>query len=150
MDKVVLGMTWSGLNSAKLAPRCTNWPLSGAGHPWKTSLGNFGPLRASQGMIRPVKGQLGYLKAILVLWETLQISMNMNLSILEPDFVLYISQPPYIAQKWFCIQKLLMDLSFQRKKTGLKSVSWFLWYWANTKGPFFLGRPVCLTSTLVT
>ena len=112
MDKVVLGMNWSGLNSTRLALRCTDWPLPGPGNPWKTILGNFGLHKASQGMIRPVRGLLEYLKAILVLWETLQIKMNMNLSILEPDFVLYISQPPYKAQKWFCIQNLHMDPIF--------------------------------------
>ena len=37
----------------------------------------------------------------------------MNLSISEPHFVLQISQPPNIAQKWFCIQNLHMGDSTQ-------------------------------------
>ena len=117
MDKVKSGIILSGLNSDRLAPRCTNWPLSGPGHPWETSLGNSGPLRASQDMIRSVRVEMGHLRAILVLWGTLQVSMNMNLSISEPNFVLQISQSPNNAQKWFCIQNLLMGLSFQKKKT---------------------------------
>ena len=46
--------------------------------------------------------------------------MNMNLSYLELHFVLQISQPPNIAQIWFCIQNVHMDLSFQGKKNGLE------------------------------
>ena len=42
--------------------------------------------------------------------------MNMNLCISEPHFVLQISQPPNIAQKWFFTQNLHMGLSFQKKK----------------------------------
>ena len=45
MDKVILGMTYSGCNSARLASRCLQWPLTGPGNPGETSLGNFGPLR---------------------------------------------------------------------------------------------------------
>ena len=39
-------------------------------------------------------------------------------------FVLQISWPPLIAQKWFCIQNVRMDLSFQEKKTIGKSDIW--------------------------
>ena len=49
--------------------------------------------------------------------------MNMYLSIPEPRFVLQISQPPQIAQNWFCIQNLHMDLSLQIKKNGLEICS---------------------------
>ena len=42
--------------------------------------------------------------------------MNINLSPSEPHFIFQISQPPNIGQKWFCIQNLQMDLSFQEKK----------------------------------
>ena len=66
-------------------------------------------------MTRPVSGQLGHLKAILVLSGALQVSMNMNLSILEPHFVMQISEPPNIAEKRICIQNLDMGLSFQKK-----------------------------------
>ena len=34
----------------------------------------------------------------------------------ESYFVLQISQPPKVAQKWFCIQNLHMGLSFQEKE----------------------------------
>ena len=67
MDKVILGMARSALSSARLAPRCPDWLLSGPGQPLETSLGNFGSLRAYQVMARPVRGQLRHLKAILVL-----------------------------------------------------------------------------------
>ena len=42
--------------------------------------------------------------------------MNINLSPSEPHFIFQISQPPNIGQKWFCIQNLQMDLSFQEEK----------------------------------
>ena len=32
---------------------------------------------------------------------------------LKPDFVSQTSQPPGMAQKWFCIQNLQIDLSFK-------------------------------------
>ena len=116
-DTIILVMTWSGLSSARLASRCPYWPLPGPDTRWETNLGNFGPLGASQGMTRPVSSQLGHLKAILVRWGPLQICMNINLSISELHLVLQISQPPNIAQKWFCIQNLHIDISFQRKQT---------------------------------
>ena len=107
-------MAWSGPSSARLVSRCPHWPLPVPDNLWETSLGNLGPLRASQGMTRPASSQLGHLKAILVLWGPLQISMNIILSI---SIVLQISQPPNIVQKWFCIQNLHMDISFQKKQT---------------------------------
>ena len=113
-------MTWSGLSSVRLTSRCPDWHLTGPANPWETSLSNFGPLRASQGMTRPVSGQLGHLRAIPVLWGPLQVNMNMNLCISEPHFVLQISQPRIIPQKWFCTQNLHMGFSFQNKKNGLK------------------------------
>ena len=51
--------------------------------------------------------------------------MNTYFSIPEPLFVLQISQLPKVAQNWFCIQNLHMELSFQKKKEILKSVHWF-------------------------
>ena len=86
-DTIILVMTLSGLSSARLASRCPYGPLIGPDNPWETSVGIFGPLRASQGMTRPVGSQLGHLKAILVLWGLLQVSMNIHLSILELHFV---------------------------------------------------------------
>ena len=38
----------------------------------------------------------------------------------ESYFVLQISQPPKINEKWVCIQNLHMDLSFQEQKNDLK------------------------------
>ena len=67
-------------------------------------------------MIRPVWSQSGNLKTTLVLCGQLQVSLNMYLSFPELRFVLWISQPLNIAQSWFCIQNLHMDLSFQKKK----------------------------------
>ena len=113
-DTIILVMTWSGLSSAKLASRFPYWPLSGPDNPWETSLGNFGPLGASQSMARPVSSQLGYLKAILVLWGTLQISLIKNLSISELHFVLQISTPSNSAQICFCIQNLHIWISVFR------------------------------------
>jgi len=42
----------------------------------------------------------------------------MQSSVSEPYFVLLISWSPKIEQKWFCIQNLRMDLSFQEKKAN--------------------------------
>ena len=53
---------------------------------------------------------------------------NLNLSVSENYFVSQISQPPKVAEKWFCIQNLRMDLSFQEKKTICKSDRWLLRY----------------------
>ena len=52
-------------------------------------------------------------------------SINLNLSTSEPHFVFQISLLSNIAQKWFCMQNLRMDISFQEKKTVCKSVKWF-------------------------
>ena len=73
-------------------------------------------------MIGPVKSLLGHLKTTLVMCGQLQVSMNMYLSMPETYFVLQISEPPEIAQN------LHIDLSFQKKKTVLKSVHWFRRY----------------------
>ena len=80
------------------------------GRPVGATWGPLGPLRS-------VRNQSGHLKATLVLWGPLQVSMNVYLSLPEPRFVSLISQPPKIAQNWFCIQNLHMYLSFQKKKT---------------------------------
>ena len=58
----------------------------------------------------------------------LSVSINLNLSISQPYFVFQISQPPNMAQKWFCIQHSQMDLSFQERKTVCNSVAWFTSY----------------------
>ena len=43
----------------------------------------------------------------------LRVSIKLNLSTSEPPFVFQISQPTNIAQKWFCMENLRMDLSKQ-------------------------------------
>ena len=49
----------------------------------------------------------------------------MNEPISEPHFVLEISPPPLIKQKWFCIQNLHMDLRVQEKKKLENPASFF-------------------------
>ena len=51
-------------------------------------------------------------------------SINLDLLTSEPHFVFQISFLPNIAQKWFCMQNLRMDISFQGGK-NCKSVTWF-------------------------
>ena len=41
--------------------------------------------------------------------------MNINSSVSELNFVLLISRPPKITEKWFCIQNLCVNISFQEK-----------------------------------
>ena len=67
--------------------------------------------------------------------------MNMNFFDSEINFVSQISQPRGIAQKWFCIQYLRMDLSFQQKQTVCKSVPWFLGYEAKSIVIIFFQTP---------
>ena len=55
-------------------------------------------------------------------------NINLDLFTSEPHFVFQISFLPNIAQKWFCMQNLRSDLSFQEKKTVCKSVTWFISY----------------------
>ena len=74
--------------------------------------------------------------------------MNMNFFDSEIHFVSQISQPRGIAQKWFCIQYLRMDLSFQQKQTVCKSVPWFLRYEAKSKVIIFFGTP-CIFFILI-
>ena len=69
-------------------------------------------------------------------------SMNMNGSVQEQRFVLRISRPPLIAQKWFYTQNLPMGLSFQENKTIWKSDSWLPRYSEKFPVYFILGHPV--------
>ena len=55
-------------------------------------------------------------------------TINMNLSVSKTHFASQISRPHQIAQNWFCIQNLGLDLSFQEKKAVCKSVTWFKSY----------------------
>ena len=99
--------------------------------PGDTLKGLKGPKLVSQGWPGPDRSQLGHLRANLALIRPLQIIPDMTLSISESYFVYQISQAPNIAQKWFCIQNLHMDLSFQKKKTVWKYFSRLLRYLTN-------------------
>ena len=90
-----------------------------------------------------------HLEANLALLRPFQVIPNMTFSISEPHFVLQISQPPIIAQKWFCIQNLHMDISFQQKKAVCKSVPWFLKYEAKRKVIIFFGTPCMFLPIIV-
>ena len=106
---------------------------------WKpvVKLGQLKSSKVTLDLSGLVRGQLGQLVVTTWLSEPLRTSINMNLSVSEPHFVLQISQPPNIAQKWFCIKNLHMDLSFQEIKTIWKSDTWLLRYEAKTKSHFF-------------
>ena len=69
-----------------------------------------------------------YAEATLRLQVLLPASVNLNLSTSEPYFVFQISQPQNLAQIWFCIQNLQMDISFKEKKMVCESVAWFTSY----------------------
>ena len=74
--------------------------------------------------------------------------MNTYFSIPEPLFVLQISQLPKVAQNWFCIQNLHMELSFQKKKEILKSVHWFRRNLTNKHLNVFFETPCTLSHYL--
>ena len=89
--------------STRAALRCPDWLLTDLVIPLEAFRGPKLPQLVSKGVSGPLSGQSGHLKATLVLWGALQVSMNMYLSIPESRFVLQISQPPKITQNWFCI-----------------------------------------------
>ena len=60
----------------------------------------------------------------------------------EAHFVLQISQPAKVAQNWFWIQNLCLDLNFQKKKTIWKSDIWLLRYKENKTAHFHFIHPV--------
>ena len=64
----------------------------------------------------PVGATLRPLRDTSGLSGTIPVSMNMIFIDSVIHFVLQISQPREIAQKWFCIQYVRMDLSFQGNK----------------------------------
>ena len=82
-------------------------------------------IRVNQG---PIKDQLGCPEALWRLQVPLQASMNINLFTSETNIVSQISQLPEITQKWFYIQTLPMNLSYQGKKTVSNFVTWFTSY----------------------
>ena len=53
--KYIFTLAWGGPHSIRVALRCPDWPLSGQGTPWDTSLGNWGPW----GPLRVWPGQSG-------------------------------------------------------------------------------------------
>ena len=63
----------------------------------------------------PVWELLRYPEVTLRQQVPLQVCMNLNLSTSELHFVFQISQPPNIAQKWFFMQNLQMDLNFSEE-----------------------------------
>ena len=91
----------------RLAPDCPGDTLKGPQGPPVAPTGLSGGVLATLGLS-------GHLKATLMLLGPPQASVNMYLYISEPSFNLQISQPPEIAQNWFCIQNLHMDPSFQK------------------------------------
>ena len=120
------------------------WPWNSPTGPWVAPTHPERPFWATWGpwgCLGIWPGQSGASQAFLVLWGPLQVSMNMYFSMPETNFVLQISQPPEITQNWFCIQNLHMDLSFQKKKTVLKSVHWFRRYQTNKHLNVFFETP---------
>ena len=69
----------------------------------------------------PIWGLLWFADTNLEPQVLLRVSMNINLSTLEPPFVFQISQSSNFGKKWFFIQNLQMDFSFQEKKTVCNS-----------------------------
>ena len=128
IHKFIFILTWSGPHNTGMARWCPNWPLTGLVIPWEALRGPKLPKLVSQGLAGPVRCQSGHLEVNLTLLRPLQVIPNLTLSVSESNFVLQISHLPNIAQKWFCTQNLHMGLSFQKKKTVWKSVSWFLRY----------------------
>ena len=72
--------------------------------------------RSHLGAIRTVLDQLLELDTNFSVLRSIWDRMKINWSVWEPYFVLWISWSPNIAHKWFCIQNLSIDLSFQEKK----------------------------------
>ena len=119
IDKYIFILTWSGPHNTKVALRCPEWLLTGLVIPLEAFRGPKLPQLVFQGVSRPLRGQSQHLKATLVQWGPLQVSMNMYFSEPESHFVFQISRPSKIAQNWFCIQNLHMDLSFQKKEARI-------------------------------
>ena len=59
-----------------------------------------------------------------------------------------ISQPPKIAQKWFCTQNLRMDLSFQEEKKLFENPTLGCRDIRQNPVSFFLGHPVVLANRI--
>ena len=118
--KFIFILTWSVPHSTRMALRCPISTLTDLIMSWEALRGPELPKLVSQGWPGPDRGQLVHLGANLSLLRPLKIIPDMTLSISESYFVLQISQSPNIAQKWFYIQNLHMDLSFQKKKIGLE------------------------------
>ena len=111
----ILNLKWPSQhqNCLEMSQLTADWP----GH---SLMGPKLPKLVSQGLHERVRGHSRHLEAKLALLKPLLVIPNMPLSILEPNVVLRISQSLNIAQKWFCIKNLHMDLSFQKKKNSLE------------------------------
>ena len=103
----IFKLSHSGLKTAKFAPSSTNWLKTS---PDSSQVAPSGPSN-------PI--WLFYLDHFQNLWELFFKFLKFWSESIkqESHFVLQISRPPTIAQKWFCIKNLRMELSFQEKKT---------------------------------
>ena len=122
IEKYIFILTWGGPHRTRVPLRWPDWLLTAPVIPWEALRGPQLPQLVAQGVSWPHRGQSGHLNATLMLWGPPQASVNMYLNISEPGFNLQISQPPKIAQNWFCIQNLHMDPSFQGKKQFVNSL----------------------------
>ena len=110
----------------------------------------LGPLGTTWGLTRPVLGQLAAeLYTNVEVFRPIWDSKNVQWSVLEAYFVLFISWSPKIAQNLFCIQNLRMDLIFQEKKRIWKSNAWLPRYLQNNPWTIFLETPCGLTKALL-
>ena len=107
------------------------WPWDAPSEWPEHPLRDWGQLGASEGLS-------GYDRASKVISRPLWCWWEHFMSILIwtclfRKFVLSFKHlnPPKIANNWFCIYNLHMDLSFQKKKTAKKSVYWFWKYQTN-------------------
>ena len=80
----------------------------------------MGPLGAIWELPCPVLGQLVELSANFAVLR----QYGYELICFRTAFCFVNISAPNIAQKWFCIQNLRMDLSFQEKKAILNSDTW--------------------------
>ena len=89
------------------------------------------PTRRHLGAIRARLGPVG--GALCKFWgfEATMRQHEYELICFRTAFCFVNILPPKIAQKWFCIQNLHMDLSFQEKKTIWKSDTWLPRYLQN-------------------
>ena len=82
-----------------------------------TSIQSVWVTRPSRSDLGAIRARLGQVCGAWPKFCGFKASMRQyKYELIEPHFVLRISRPPSIVQKWFCIQNVRMDLSFQEKK----------------------------------